>query len=196
MNYRCRSSFKLIEINDKHKFLKPGGVVVDVGCAPGSWSQICVKGVNSDGADKEKPQGVVIGIDKLQIYPMEGATFLGNTDFTTRIAQEKVKSLLKGRQVNCVLSDMAPNATGIRSLDQDGIMELVFSVLTFAEQVSAPGAILLVKIWENGDRQKFEKAAHELYEFCRVIKPHASRSDSAETFIIAKGFKKPRNIGI
>jgi 23S rRNA (uridine2552-2'-O)-methyltransferase len=193
MNYRCRSSFKLVEINDKHKFLKPGGVVVDVGCAPGSWSQICVKAVNSDGADKEKPKGVVIGIDKLQIYPIEGATFLGNTDFTTPKAQEKVKSLLDGRLVNCVLSDMAPNATGIRSLDQDGIMELVFSVLKFAEQVSAPGAILLVKIWENGDRHKFEKAVHELYEYCKVIKPNASRSDSAETFIIAKGFKKSQS---
>lgn len=191
MNYRCRSCFKLLEINDKHKFLRPGQVVVDVGCAPGSWSQICVKGVNSDGAEKDKPKGIVIGIDKLQIYPIEGATFLGNTDFTSPIAQNKIKSLLNQREVNCVLSDMAPNASGIRSLDQDGIMELAISVLEFAKQVSAPGAILLIKIWENGDRPKFEKAVREFYETCKVVKPAASRLDSAETFILAKGFKKP-----
>lgn len=111
MNYRCRSCFKLLEINDKHRFLTPGKVVVDVGAAPGSWSQICVNAVNSNGADKTKPEGIVIGIDRLQIYPVEGATFLGNTDFTSIAAQDKIKSLLNGREVDCVLSDMAPNAT-------------------------------------------------------------------------------------
>ncbi|CRK99704.1 CLUMA_CG013005, isoform A [Clunio marinus] len=135
MNYRCRSCFKLLAINENHKFLKPGKVVVDVGAAPGSWSQICVTEVNSNGAKKGQPVGTVIGIDKLQIYPIEGAIFLGNTDFSTTIAQEKIKNILQGKKVDCVLSDMAPNATGIKSLDQESIMELANSVLNFAIQL-------------------------------------------------------------
>lgn len=190
MNFRCRSCFKLLEINDKHKFLVPGKVVVDVGAAPGSWSQICVNAVNSNGADTTKPKGIVIGIDKLQIYPVEGAIFLGNTDFTTKAAQDKIKSLLDRRQVDCVLSDMAPNATGVRSLDQELIMELAASVFLFAQQVSAANAVLLIKFWENGDFHKLETAIRHKYENVRVIKPNASRSDSAEKFLFAKGFKK------
>lgn len=190
LNYRCRSCFKLLEINEKHKFLKPGQVVVDVGAAPGSWSQICVNAVNSNGDDKDKPRGIVIGIDKLQIYPIDGATFLGNTDFTSSAAQDKIKSLLGGRQVNCVLSDMAPNATGIRSMDTENIMELAYSVFSFAQQVSAPEAMLLIKIWENGDLHKLEVAIGGRYETCKMVKPNASRSNSAEKFILAKGFKK------
>lgn len=189
MNYRCRSCFKLLEINEKHKFLKPGQVVIDVGCAPGSWSQICVKAVNSDGADVKQPKGIVIGIDKLQIYPVEGATFLGNTDFASEAAQQKIKNILNGKKVNNVLSDMAPNATGIRSLDTENVMELAFSVLNFAKEVSAPDACLLIKVWDNGDVNKLEKAIGALYGSCKSIKPHSSRSDSAEKFIFGKGFK-------
>lgn len=189
MNYRCRSCFKLLEIDEKHKILKPGKIVIDVGAAPGSWSQICVKAVNSNGADKNKSKGVVIGIDKLQIYPIDGATFLGNMDFTTVPAQERIKTLLNGKKANCVLSDMAPNATGVRSLDQECIMELARSVFHFAQQVSAPNACLLIKIWANGETHMLEKAMSEVYEFVKEVKPLASRSDSAEMFILAKGFK-------
>lgn len=149
-----------------------------------------MKAVNSNGADKTLPKGMVIGIDKLQIYPVEGATFLGNTDFSTTIAQDKIKSLLNGRAVNVVLSDMAPNATGIRSLDTEIIMQLAFSVLNFAKQVSAPEASLLIKIWENGDSPKLEREIAQVYSSCKSVKPPSSRSDSAEKFILAKGFKK------
>lgn len=191
MNYRCRSCFKLLEIDEKHKILKPGSVVIDVGAAPGSWSQICVKAVNSNGDDKNKPKGLVIGIDKLQIYPVDGATFLGNTDFSTPAAQDKIKSLLNGRQVDCVLSDMAPNASGIRALDQDAIMNLAFSVFKFALQVSSPEATLLIKVWDSGEVQKLEKAMALFYDSIKHVKPHASRGDSSEKFILGKGFKKP-----
>lgn len=190
MNYRCRSCFKLLEIDEKYKFLKPGQVVVDIGAAPGSWSQIAVKAVNSNGDDKDKPKGIVIGIDKLHIYPCDGAIFLGNTDFTTSIAQEKIKTILNGRKVNCVLSDMAPNASGIKSMDQENLMELAFAVVTFAKEVSATNAMVLVKIWENGELHKLEKFIEESYETCKIVKPNASRSDSAEKFILGKGFKK------
>lgn len=190
MNYRCRSCFKLLEIDEKHKFLNPGKVVIDVGAAPGSWSQICVKAVNANGHELNKPKGIVIGIDKLQIYPIEGATFFGNTDFTSQIAQDKIKALLNGRKVNCVLSDMAPNATGVKALDQENITELAYSVFQFAQQVSSANAVLLIKVWENGNVPNLLKAIAERYETCKIVKPNASRGDSAEKFILAKGFIK------
>lgn len=189
-NYRCRSCFKLLEIDQKHKILKPGYVVIDVGAAPGSWSQVCVRAVNADAIDKNKPVGAVIGIDKLQIYPVEGASFLGNADFTSPSTQIRVRTMMNNRKANCVLSDMAPNATGIRALDQEIIMQLAFSVLHFAKEVSAPNGVLLIKVWENGEVHKLEQAILENYETCRAVKPNASRSDSAEKFILAKGFKK------
>lgn len=132
----------------------------------------------------------MIGIDKLQIYPVDGAIFLGNSDFSSSICQDKIKSLLNGRLVNVILSDMAPNATGVKSLDQEIIMELAHSVFNFAKEVSAPDASLLIKVWENGESHKLESAIREVYESCKIVKPPASRGDSAEKYILAKGFKK------
>ncbi|KAG5679555.1 hypothetical protein PVAND_009115 [Polypedilum vanderplanki] len=188
-NFRCRSSFKLLEINEKHKILTYGCTVLDIGCAPGSWSQVCIRAVNSDGFDKTKPKGIVIGLDRLPIYPLEGVTFFGNTDFTTNEAKMKILKTLNGAKVNCVLSDMAPNATGIRSLDQEQIMNLAHEVFNFAKEVSAEKASLLVKVWDNGEVGKFVNMLREHYETCKHVKPNASRSDSAELFILAKGFK-------
>jgi 23S rRNA U2552 (ribose-2'-O)-methylase RlmE/FtsJ len=105
-NYRCRSSFKLLEINEKHKLLTYGSTVIDIGAAPGSWSQVCVKAVNSDGFDRTKARGIVIGLDRLPIYPLDGVTFFGNCDFTTKEARIKILTALNGAKANCVLSDM------------------------------------------------------------------------------------------
>ncbi|CAG9806238.1 unnamed protein product [Chironomus riparius] len=186
-NYRCRSSFKLIEMNQKYKLLNPGETVIDIGCAPGSWSQVCVRAINSDGRDKTKVKGFLIGIDKQQIYPLEGVTFLGNTDFTTQAAKEKILKALEGRKVTTIVSDMAPNSSGIKSLDQENIMELVNSVFDFSKNLGAN--TMLVKVWSNGELGKYVNAVKEYYETCRYVKPDASRSDSAEMFILARGFK-------
>lgn len=96
--------------------------------------------------------------------------------------------MLDGRKINCVLSDMAPNATGIRSLDQDKIMDLCYSVLDFAIKMSSTNASLLVKVWDNGGLHAFEKDLLRYYEYVKHIKPKASRDDSAEKFILAKNF--------
>lgn len=189
MNYRCRSSFKLVEINEKHKIFQPGHIVIDIGAAPGSFSQVCVKAVNSDGRNLTKPQGIVIGIDKLHIYPLPGATFLGGADFTSKDTQQKLKVLLDGKKANVVMSDMAPNASGIKSLDYENIVDLAKSVFHFAKDVTEKNGTLLIKIWENPDVRKLQNEILEFYEQCRIIKPLASRSDSAEKFIFAKGFK-------
>lgn len=102
--------------------------------------------------------------------------------------------MLNGRRVDCVLSDMAPNATGVRFLDQQKIMELCFNVLRFAILISSPNASLLVKIWDNGDKKKFEEIALRYYKTVKYIKPEASRGDSAEHFILAKEFLGRPNI--
>lgn len=113
---------------------------------------------------------------------------MGGTDFTRPESQEKIKKLLDGRLINCVISDMAPNATGVRALDQENIMNLCYSVLRFAIPLSAPNAHCLMKIWDNGDVPKFEENILKFYKSVKRIKPPASRSDSAEIFILAKEF--------
>lgn len=188
LNYRCRSAFKLLEIDQKYKIIKPGFTVIDCGAAPGSWSQLAVQQSNADGSQPDKPKGMVIGIDLLQIYPIAHATLLGNTDFTRQETQDKIRTLLGERQVDCVISDMAPNATGVRSLDQENIITLCYSVLRFAILMSSSNASLLVKIWDNGEVPTLEKNMQKYYQQVKRIKPRASRSDSAENFILARGF--------
>ncbi|XP_055543494.1 rRNA methyltransferase 2, mitochondrial [Wyeomyia smithii] len=188
MNYRCRSAFKLLEIDQKYGIIKPGSVVIDCGAAPGSWSQIAVKQSNADGLNNGKPKGLVIGIDLLQIYPIEHATMMGNMDFTRPETHDKIRSMLGNRRLDVVLSDMAPNATGVRSLDQENIITLCYSVLRFAILMSSPDASLLMKIWDNAEVPILEKNIQQYYRMVKRIKPRASRSDSAENFILARGF--------
>lgn len=109
---------------------------------------------------------------------------------------EQIKEILNGRKIDCVLSDMAPNATGVRSLDQDKIMDLCYNVLRFAILMSAENASLLVKIWDNGDVKKFEDIVLRYYKSIKHIKPQASRGDSAEKFILAKDFCGAQNVNV
>ena len=110
-------------------------------------------------------------------------------DFTKSSTQQRLNELLINKQVNCVLSDMAPNATGVRQLDQENITNLSYSVLRFAVLMSSEGANLLVKIWDNGNVQELEKNMLKFYDSVRRIKPKSSRSESSEHFLLAKGFK-------
>ncbi|KFB35413.1 AGAP004177-PA-like protein [Anopheles sinensis] len=188
MNYRCRSAFKLLEVDQKYGLIKPGFTVIDCGAAPGSWTQIAVKQSNADGSIPAKPKGMVVGVDLLQIYPVEHATLFGNSDFLRKETQDKIRTSLGDRRIDCVLSDMAPNATGIRALDQENITTLCYSVLRFAILMSSPNASLLMKVWDNGDVPKLEKSILEYYRTVKRVKPRASRDDSAENFILARGF--------
>lgn len=125
---------------------------------------------------------------------MQGAHVISHSDFTQKQTHDKIRDLLNGRTVDCVLSDMAPNATGVRCLDQEKIMELCYNVLQFAIHMSSDNASLLVKIWDNGDSKKFIDIAKRYYNIVKYIKPEASRSDSAENYILAKEFKGLKNI--
>lgn len=109
-------------------------------------------------------------------------------DFTKQKTQEKIRSLLGDKTINCVMSDMAPNATGVRCLDQQTIMNLCYEVLRFAIQMSAEDATLLIKVWDNSEVKKFERHLLQYYNKCKYLKPIASRCDSAEKFLLARGF--------
>lgn len=119
---------------------------------------------------------------------------MSRSDFTEKKTQDEIIRILDGRKVNCVLSDMAPNATGVRSLDQDRIMDLCYKVFQFAINISSANACLLVKTWENGDVTKFEKDLLQFYSHVKFIKPKASRGESAEKFILATKFLDGKNV--
>ncbi|KAI5750449.1 hypothetical protein M8J76_015637 [Diaphorina citri] len=127
--FRCRSAFKLLEIDSKIKFLRPGLKVLDCGAAPGSWSQVAVKLVNSHGYDSKQPRGLVLSVDKLPIYPIDGAVVLSKCDFTQPDIQDRLVTILKDDKLDVVLSDMAPNATGMREMDHDLITQLAIAVI-------------------------------------------------------------------
>ncbi|CAG5050109.1 unnamed protein product [Parnassius apollo] len=188
-NYRCRSAFKLLEMNEKTNILTPGLTVVDLGASPGSWTQVAVQKTNSDGADKSKPKGTVLSIDKLQIFPISGATIMSNMDFSTIEAHDKVVAALNGKKVDLVLSDMAPSATGIRELDKDRIIGLCYMAIRFAALVTKINGNLLFKVWDGKEVPILEMDLERFYKTIKVMKPNASRSDSSEKFILARGFK-------
>lgn len=188
-NYRCRSAFKLLEMNDKTNILTPGLTVIDLGASPGSWTQVAVQKTNSDGADPTQPKGRVLAIDKLQIFPIEGASIMSNMDFSTIDAHDKVIAALDGTKVDVVLSDMAPSATGVKELDKDRIIGLCYMAIRFAALVSKVDGNLLFKVWDGKEVPILEMDLQRFYKNIKIMKPMASRSESSEKFILARGFR-------
>ncbi|KAL8587814.1 hypothetical protein ACOMHN_021032 [Nucella lapillus] len=193
-NYRCRSAFKLLEIDERHRLLRPGNVVIDCGAAPGSWTQVAVEKVCQttcvdEDEENGRREGLVIGIDLEHMMPVEGAYILHQSDFTLPDTQDKVRAILGGRPVDVVLSDMAPRATGQKSLDHELIVKLCFSVLVFARSVLRPGGHLVCKLWQGGEQQKLESAMGSIFEKVKVVKPSSSRTDSSEIFLFGKNFR-------
>ncbi|XP_071570370.1 rRNA methyltransferase 2, mitochondrial [Temnothorax nylanderi] len=187
-SYRCRSAFKLLEINERFKILSPGLTVIDCGAAPGSWTQVATNLTNAH-SKREDPVGRVYAVDRLPFYPVEGATILGNMDFTSAKTQEALSEMLRGDKADVVLSDMAPNASGVREMDHDNIMLLAYAVLRFAVQFSKAQGTLVVKVWDGGKAQQFEENLSKFYSSVKVIRPDATRDESSEKFFLARGFK-------
>ncbi|XP_014283291.1 rRNA methyltransferase 2, mitochondrial [Halyomorpha halys] len=191
-NYRSRSAFKLLEIDEKHKILCPGQCVVDCGAAPGGWTQVAVDKANAALTDKHAKQGFVVGIDLLQIFPIEGAVLLSGCDFRNKLSHEKLHKVLEGRRVDVVLSDMAPNATGIKEMDHDAIVSLAYEFIRFTLKVNKINGSMLLKLWDGGRLSKLEADLKQFYSSVKRVKPPASRSDSSEIFILAQDFKGVR----
>lgn len=188
-NYRSRSAFKLIEIDDKYKFLRPGNIVIDCGASPGGWTQVAAQRCNVNGTDTDSNPGTVVGIDLIRIHPIPGTILLSPMDFTKSSTQDKIHQCLNGKLVDVFMSDMAPNATGVAALDHEVIIDLVVQALRFALQVSRPGGSFLAKIWNGGQMQSLMNELERFYKTVHIVKPPASRKDSAEIYFFCQGFK-------
>lgn len=178
--YRSRSAYKLTEIDDRDKILKPGMVVVDLGSAPGGWSQILAKRLGASST--------VIAIDLLVMEPVAGVTFLQG-DFTRESGLAAIRSALNGRKADVVLSDMAPNLTGIAVSDQARTMELAELTRDFALLHLKPEGSLLVKIFQGAGYDEYLKSLRRGFRKVVVRKPDASRDESAEQYLLARGLR-------
>ena len=179
LGYRSRAAFKLAQLDEKYDLLKPGMKVVDLGAAPGGWVQVAQQKIGG--------QGRVVGIDLLEIDPIPGAEMILG-DFLAPEAPEKLKSLLGG-PANAVLSDMAASSTGHAPTDHLRIMGLAEAALDFAEEVLAPGGFYLAKVLQGGSERELLERLRLAFEKVRHVKPPASRSDSAELYVLATGFR-------
>ncbi|WP_072395131.1 RlmE family RNA methyltransferase [Hyphomicrobium sp. CS1GBMeth3] len=182
--YRSRAVFKLIEIDDKHRFLKPGGRVVDLGAAPGGWSQIAAERVQAIGG-----RGQVVAIDILDMEPLAGVES-ATLDFMAEGAEDWLKEKLRGGAADVVLSDMAAPTVGHSKTDHLRIMGLAEAAAHFAGDVLAPGGAFLCKVFQGGTERELLDFLKQRFQTVRHIKPPASRSDSAELYVLATGFKE------
>jgi 23S rRNA (uridine2552-2'-O)-methyltransferase len=179
---RSRAAFKLIEIDDKYHVLKPGISVVDLGAAPGGWSQIAARRI---GAANGK--GKVVAIDVLEMPEIAGVTF-AQLDFLTEDAPAKLVAMLGGG-ADVVLSDMAANTTGHRKTDQLRILGLVESAAAFACEVLNPGGTFLAKVFQSGADAELLAQLKRDFASVRHVKPASSRQDSSERYVLAMGFR-------
>lgn len=181
--WRSRAAFKLIEIDDKYRILKPGQRVVDLGAAPGGWTQVAAQRVKA-----AEGRGQVIGIDYLPVDAIAGATIL-ELDFLEEDAPDKLKALLRDGGADVVLSDMAAPTTGHASTDHLRIMALAEAAAAFAAEVLAPGGVFLAKVFQGGTERGLLDMLKRDFAIVRHVKPKASRADSAELYVLATGFR-------
>lgn len=184
---RSRAAYKLAEIDDKYKVFKMGARVVDLGAAPGGWSEIAALRVGA----KEGSKGRVIALDILELKPLPGVEFL-KLDFLDAMAPERLKELLGDEaqgKVDVVLSDMAANATGHRQTDHLRIMALAEAAALFAREVLAPKGTFLCKVLQGGTEANLLAELKRDFESVKHVKPPASRADSAELYLLARGFR-------
>lgn len=183
LGFRSRAAFKLSEIDDKYKFLKPGGYVVDLGAAPGGWSQISAQRVKS-----VEGKGRVVAIDMHGMDEIPGVTIF-KKDFYDDDAPKLLMEALGGEKADVVLSDMAAHATGHRQTDHINIIALVETGYHFAQEVLKPGGTYLAKVLRGGTENQLLALMKKDFKVVRHVKPMASRDDSAELFVLATGFR-------
>jgi len=181
--FRSRAAFKLAEIDDRYKVFKPDARVIDLGAAPGGWSEISARRVGAKGR--------VIALDLLDMKPIAGVEFL-RLDFLDPTAPERLKAMLAGSttaRADVVMSDMAANATGHRQTDHLRIVALAEAAAAFAREVLAPGGTFLCKVLQGGTETALLAELKRDFASVKHVKPPASRSDSAELYLLAKGFR-------
>lgn len=184
--YRSRAAYKLIEIDDKYRILKPGSVVVDLGATPGGWTQVAAQRVAVD-ATSEARRGRVVAIDINAMEPVAGTQFL-EMDFLAPDAPDRLKTLLSGA-ADVILSDMAAPSSGHTRTDHIRIMALAEAAADFAADVLKPGGTFLAKVLQGGTERELLEHLKRDFATVRHVKPPASRSDSAELYVLATGFR-------
>ena len=176
--WRSRAVFKLIEIDEKDRLLKPGMLVADLGAAPGSWCQYVARRI--------QPGGRVIALDLLDMVPMAGVEFIQG-DFRDDEVMRRLETILAGRQLDLVMSDMAPNISGIAAADDARVIHLAELTLDFASQHLKPGGDMLVKVFQGAGYMELRRLIQNLFTGLQVRKPNASRDRSPELYLLGKG---------
>lgn len=180
VGFRSRASFKLLEMQEKDRFIEPGMIVVDLGCAPGSWSQVAKNLVGDKGS--------VFATDILPMAPISGVNFIQG-DFTEEAVFDDLIEKVQDEPVDLVISDMAPNITGMIEIDQPESMHLAELALDFARSILGEGAYFLVKVFEGEGISEFKQVLASEFEKVKVRKPKASRSRSREMYLLAENFR-------
>lgn len=185
--FRGRAAFKILELNEKFDFLKPGARVVDLGCAPGGWCQVAVPRVNALGDDKGKPVGTVLGVDLQEVEPIAGAE-IHQLDFLEDGADDKVKAWLGGK-ADVVMSDMAAASSGHKQTDHLRIVALCEAAAELAFDVLEEGGTFVAKVLAGGAENELQAKLKRAFRKVANVKPPASRADSSEKFVVAQGFR-------
>lgn len=188
--YRARAAYKLKEIDETLHLIKPGQLVVDLGCTPGAWSQYLRRRMSPQGAAVGDLNGTIIGLDMLPMEPIEGVTFIQG-DFREAEVLAQLEAALDGRQADVVVSDMAPNLSGISSADAARVEYLVELAIEFAQNHMKPQGALVAKVFHGGSYNAVVQHFKAAFEVVKPLKPKASRDRSSETFLIGLGLKRP-----
>ncbi len=176
--YRSRAAFKLLQLDDAERLLRPGAAVVDLGAAPGGWAQVA--------AERTAPGGTVLAVDLLEMAALPGVEFLRG-DFTDPRVREALVARLPAGGAHLVMSDMAPNLSGMKDADQARAAELAGAALEFAGQVLAPQGAILLKLFHGRPMEDLVRQARERFRSVKVKKPQASRARSSEVYLLGRG---------
>ena len=188
--YRARAAYKLKEIDESLHLIKPGDLVVDLGSAPGAWSQYVRRKLSPDGAAVGALNGRIIALDLLPMQPIEGVEFLQG-DFREEDVLQQLQSTLQGRKVDVVVSDMAPNLSGVESADSARVAHLIELAIEFSQGHLKPEGALVTKVFHGSGYSQLVKLFKEHFQVVKPVKPKASRDKSSETFIVGMRLKQP-----
>jgi 23S rRNA (uridine2552-2'-O)-methyltransferase len=188
--YRARAAYKLKEIDETLSLIRPGHLVVDLGSAPGAWSQYARRRLSPQGAAAGELNGTIIALDILPMEPVEGVLFLQG-DFREPQVLARLHEAMGGRQADVVISDMAPNLSGIESADAARIAHLVELAVDFAQAHLKPEGALVAKLFHGSGYSQLVKLFKETFRVVKPLKPKASRDKSSETFVVGIGPKRP-----
>ena len=187
--YRARAAYKLKEIDEQFGLIQPGHVVVDLGCAPGAWSQYLRRRLSPQGAASGALNGIIVGLDLLPMEPIEDVTYIQG-DFREEEVLAQLEAALQGRTVDVVVSDMAPNLSGVASSDAARVAHLIELAVDFAQKHLKDDGALVVKLFHGSGYNELVALFKATFRVVKPFKPKASRDRSSETFLVGVGVKQ------